>query len=225
MMFLSEKKNHRLKRCLGTVEEVVGFWWFWIWHLILLATDALDKFNKQWLQLITLKESFTNIHGFPSPFSINFVQKKIQQANGFKNKTLVFFPFWSSQKIHQKHSSPHPFENPANVSLFAGALIPGLPKPTVLQQAFFCSSAQANCQLSTSTSVAPNVGGWSLVRCPCGQGDGAVEFSIATWGLGGKRCQVGGKKKKSEKKKGVFLVEPSWRLHRTRLRSIWFCCC
>ena len=149
--------------------------------------------RQQWLQLITLKESFTNIHGFPSPFSINFVQKKNPTSKWLKKNTGVF----SFLKLPQEslHVLPNPFTPPMSISC------PGLSKPTVLQQAFFCSSAQANCQLSTSTLVAPTsnpsvVG--LVVRwfVSCGQGDGAVKFSIATLrGWVAKRCQVGGRKK------------------------------
>ena len=60
-----------------------------------------------------------------------------------------------------------------------------VPRPTVLQQATFCSSAQANCQLSTSTWQNPMDSSVQKTKCnPCLQWLRMVENEISNDSLG-----------------------------------------
>lgn len=199
---------------LGTVEEVVGFWWFWIWHLILLATDTSGKFNgtgrgwqlcyggssgyswSPWKNHSLISMDFHHL------FRSILFKKKSNKQMVFK-KTRCFFPFWSSQKKNPSKTFKTPIQiwNPAKMSLFSVALVLGSPNPRFCNRPFSVPPPRriANYPLpprwlQTSNPSVRRRGrgwfvGWFVVRWRCGQGDGAVKFSIATWGLGGKRCE------------------------------------
>lgn len=209
---------------LGTVEEVVGFWWFWIWHLILLATDTLGKFNRtgQGWQLCYGGSSGYNWspwknhslismdfhHLFPS---ILFKKKSNKQMFFFNHR--CFFLFEAQESLHIL--PPSKFENPANVPLPFCTFL-GSPNPRFCNRPFSVPPPRriANYPLPPRWLQTSNPSvrrGW--VRCrwlfvgcslPLRPRERCSRIQHSHLRVGWKKMPKGGKKKSEKKKRCLF---------------------